>query len=46
MSITTSVSIRELYRKKIIGAKKGKARTAMPKSKTPKIKIKKARLPK
>ena len=42
----TSSSISELYTKKIIGSKKGKKRTAMPKTKTVKIKIKKARLPK
>jgi len=44
--ITTSSSISELYTKKIVGSKKGKKRTAMPKSKTIRLKIKKARLPK
>jgi len=46
LMITTSSSISELYTKKIIGSKKGKARTAMPKSKTVRLKIKKPRLPK
>jgi len=44
--ITTSGSISELYTKKIIGRKKGKKRTAMPKTKVVKLKITKARLPK
>jgi len=42
----TSNSISELYTKKIIGTKKGKNRTAMPKTKSVKLKIKKPRLQK
>ena len=37
----TSGTISELYTKKIIGSKKGKKRTAMPKTKRVKLKIKK-----
>ena len=44
--ITTSSSISEFYTKKIVGSKKGKKRTAMPKTKTVRLKIKKAGLPK
>jgi len=42
----TSGTISELYTKKIIGSKKGKKRTAMPKTKKIKLKIKKPRLQK
>ena len=42
----TSGTISELYTKKIIGSKKGKKRTAMPKTKKIKLKIKKPRLSK
>lgn len=44
LMITTSGSISELYTKKIVGSKKGKKRTAMPKTKTVRLKLKKARI--
>lgn len=44
LMITTSGSISELYTKKIVGSKKGKKRTAMPKTKTIRLKIKKPRI--